>query len=335
MVALVSLPSEEVLEPGRIDDFDVLKLKNSFYNSGTLSAEDADELFALHDSYRGGHPPWADFFVEAISDYVIDQVEPEGYLAAEGSLWVVERISKSGRIARKDNFELLVNVLDKARWTPVSLVRLALEQVRIAVVEGDGPLRAGQSLEKGRLSSPEVEVVRHILCAFGGGAGVALTRPEIDVLFEIDDAIVDWSVNPAWTDLFVKAVTNVAMAASGHAVPPREKALKRDEWVERRGECATQSLLFALVASSLEAIKDIYHDQSPEERALARLEQQRIEIITNEEIASVDVAWLCERIEHSAQLTSGDLPLATHLKSLSARIHPDLRATVDRLGRAA
>ena len=39
----------------------------------------------------------------------------------------IERISRDGRVETKTELELLVNVLDKARWAPQSLVRFALD----------------------------------------------------------------------------------------------------------------------------------------------------------------------------------------------------------------
>lgn len=335
MVALVSLPVDQIVKPGWIDGGDVLKLKTKFYDCGFLSDEEAETLFGLCEPDGGETPVWADFFIDALSDYFVNQLEPEGYVTADGAAGLIERIASQGRIDHKIDFDLLIRVIDTARWTPASLVRLALEQIKFAVADGDGPLRSGQSLERGRISSAEVEIVRHILCAFGGRDQVALTRAEVEVLFDINDAIADWSVNPAWTDLFLKAVTNAVMAASGQAVPARDVALRRDEWVERRGECAARTLLFGLVASSLGAIEDSYIEQSPEAQALARLEHQRIEIITGEKISGVDADWLSERIGRSKDVNADELALVTHLESLSQRMHPDLRAAIDRLGKAA
>ena len=44
---------------------------------------------------------------------------------------------------------------------------------------------------------------------------------------------------------------------------------------------------------------------SSEERAIARLERQRIEIITNEAIAEVDAAWLSERLGRAGAVNPG------------------------------
>ena len=79
----------------------------------------------------------------------------------------------------------------------------------------------GRRPSAGTIREPEVELVRRILYAFGGDGSVAVTRAEAEVLFDINDAIADPTANPAWADLFVKAITNVVMAASGRSVPTR------------------------------------------------------------------------------------------------------------------
>jgi hypothetical protein len=247
----------------------------------------------------------------------------------------MDRVAQDGRVARKTELDLIVNVLDKSRWSPVSLARCALAQVKRAVVNGDGPLRAGEMSEKGKISEPEVELVRRILYAFGGDGNVAVTRDEAEVLFDINDAIADPEANAAWTDLFVKAVANVVMSASGQAVPTREEALRRDAWLMERGELSPASLLAAMVSSSLDAVRSAYQDQSAEERALARLEHQRIEIITNEVITQAEAAWLSERIGRDGRLTPNEAALVAYLKKESPNIHPDLQAAVDRLAEAA
>ena len=58
--------------------------------------------------------------------------------------------------------------------------------------------------------------MRRILYAFGGEGGVAITRAEAEVLFDINDASQGANNDPEWTDLFVKAIANCIMAASGY-----------------------------------------------------------------------------------------------------------------------
>ncbi|MEE9359757.1 MAG: hypothetical protein V3U85_04665 [Hyphomicrobium sp.] len=335
MGSLKSISVDEIMKRGSIKDVDVLRFRAAFYHDDVISAEEAEALFAMNDACSVQDPSWVDFFIEAVTDHIIDQTEPEGYLTAENAEWLIAHITRDGKVKRKTEVDLLVNVLEKARWSPVSLVRFALEQVKAAVIEGEGPFRPDQSPPKGQISESEVELVRRMLYAFGGDGNVAVTRAEAEVLFDINDATADAEPNPAWTDLFVKAVANVVMAASGQMVPTREEALRRERWLADRGELSPGAMLSAMVTTSLDAVRGAYHDQSPEERALARLEHQRIEIITNEVITAAEAEWLCERIGRDGRLTPNETALVAYLKKESPNIHPELQATVDRLSQAA
>ena len=336
MSALQSLPITEMLQRGSIKAVDVLRLKTALHTDCAISADEAEALITLNEACTLQDQAWADFYVDTLTDYLVNQLEPEGYLTAEEAHRFASRIAPEGIIARKSELDLLINVLDRSRWSPVGLSRLALQQMKRAVVDGDGPLRERHPGQQGTIRECEVELVRRILYAFGGEGSVAITRPEAEVLFDINDNIRDPQSNAAWTDLFVKAVTNVVMAASGHGVPTREEALRRDAWLmEARGELSPLALLSAMVSSSINAVGAAYQEQSAEERALVRLEQQRIEIITNEEITQAEAGWLCERIGRDGRLTPNEAALVGYLQKESPKIHPDLQAAVERLAHAA
>lgn len=335
MGGLGLLRFEEIMRGGSINDVDVLRLRGALHDDGIVSADEAEMLFRLNEACPSQHPAWADLFSETLTDYLVDQSEPEGYLTTDDAKRLIGRVTSGGRSPRRVELDLIVNVLDRSRWSPVSLSRFALEQVKRAVTDGDGPLRAGHAPVKGTIREPEVELVRRILYAFGGDGSVAVTRAEAEVLFDINDAIADPAENPVWADLFVKAITNVVMAASGRAVPTREEGLRRDAWLIERGELSPSALLAAMVRSSLDAVWGAYREQSPEEQALARLEHQRIEIITSEVITEAEAAWLCGRIGRGGRLTANETALIAYLKKECAAMHPDLQATVNRLAEAA
>jgi hypothetical protein len=336
MSGLRSLPLEEMLSRQTIAFDDLLQLKRVFYEEGVTSAQEAELLITMHRTCKVHHADWPDFFVEAITDYLILQESPRGYLTAANAGWLIDQVSRNGRIDSKTELELVRNVLDKARWAPASLSRFALEQVKHAVVTGAGPLRQGKAIPAGRISESEVDLLRRILYAFGGDGHVAVTRAEADVLFDIDEAVAGAPANPLWTDLFVKAIANVMMSASGYSVPSREEALRQDADIED-DETQTSMLfsLLSMVHANLSSMQDAYYDQTVEERALARLERQRIEIITHEELAEPDPAWLVGRLGRGGRLTPSEQALVSYLNHESPRVHPAITEAVCRLGEAA
>jgi hypothetical protein len=334
MGVLGNLAVAEIKARGSIKDADVLKLRRNYYADGQVTAEEADIIFALNDSCPVQDPGWADCFVETITDYVVDQAKPEGYLTTDNADWLIARISKDGRIETKTELELLINVLDKARWVPQSLVRFALEQVKDAVINGTGPLRSGKMLEAGVVTEADVDIMRRIIYSFGGDGNLAVTQPEADILFDIDGATAEAENHPSWRDLFVKAIANCVMAASGYATPSREEVLARDAWLDRRGDLALDKMV-AGIASGLRGIFEGYREQSDEERAIARLTQQKIEIVTNEALTSIEAGWLAERIGRDGTLSPNERALLMFLKAESPSIHPNLQALVDKAAAAA
>lgn len=325
---------DEIIARGAVGDADVQRLRAAYYADGVIGPYEVDALFRINDACRVQSPAWSDLFVEALTDFLVNQAEPEGYVNADNAHWLIDRIGEDGVIQSRTELELLVNVLDKARWSPASLVSFALQQVERAVISGDGPLRAGQSLEPGRITGGEVEMLRRILFAFGGDGNIAVTRAEADVLFRINDACAEGPSNPAWDDLFVKAIANVIMGASGYKVPNRDEALRRERWLEQRGELSVGGMLSGMMRG-LGAVWSAYTEQSSEERAIARLERQRIEIVTNEEITEGEIDWLSERICRDGKLTPNEQALLDFLRRESPKVHPKLQALVDRFGRAA
>jgi hypothetical protein len=335
MGVLAAVAVAEIKARGSIKDADVLKLRRSYYyDDGRISAEEADTIFALNDSCPVQDPAWSDCFVEMITDYIVNQAEPVGYLTADNASWLLDRIARDGRVQSKTELELLVCVIEKARWVPQSLIRFALDQVKEAVISGSGALRDGGRLEPGVVGEADVQLLRRIVFSFGSDGNIAVTRPEAEVLFDIDEATAEAPNHPAWTDFFVKAIANSVMAASGYATPPREIALAQEAWLERRGELSLEAIL-AGMGSGVKDLFGGYRQQTDEERAIQKLTQQKIEIVTHEAVTEAEASWLAQRIGRDGTLSPNEQALLAFLKAESPSIHPLLRELVDRAAAAA
>ena len=142
MSVLDAISVAEISARGTISEAEVSALRRAFYEDGKIDAAEATALCALNRSCATQDASWADCYVEMLTDYIVNQDKPHGYVTAENAEWLASQITIDGRIETKTELELLVNVLDKARWSPQSLVAFALDQVKTAVVEGTGPLRA-------------------------------------------------------------------------------------------------------------------------------------------------------------------------------------------------
>ncbi len=333
MTEFKGISIDSIIERGSISETDVLKLRSLTYADGHISSQEAETLFRLNDAGLSVPWTWNHYFIEAITDYLVNQVEPVGYITAQNASWLIDRVSHDGHADTRTKLELIINVIDRARWAPESLVQFALAQVRDNVLTGKGVLRDGTNLEPGSIGEADVELLRRILYAFGGDGNVAVTRAEAEVLFEINDALDDKS-SVAWSDLFVKAIANSVMSVSSYAVPTREEALRRDAWLDYHTDLSPLGLIKKIKKSGTSLLND-YRRLTREEDALDRLERQRIELIVNEKTTEGDSTWLAGRFAQDGKVNENEAALFAYLRADCPDIDPALKDLVTRHAPAA
>jgi hypothetical protein len=332
MSTLTQSVIEEICQRGTISDADVQRLRRMIYGEAAIIVTQAEQLFRMNAAIASPPASWKDFFVEALTDYAINEAEPRGYITLANAKWLIDCIGKFGKADSRLTLELVINIIEKSRWVPETLVKFALETVKTAIVTGSGELRVGSDAKGGQITDGEVDLLRRIIYAFGGDGMIAVTRAEAEVLFDINAAVAEATIAPAFTDLFVKATLNAMMAASGYAVPSREIALKAEAFPAARGDVTIDGVIASMTKSPMLAI---YKEQSSEERAIARLERQRIEIITNEEVTQGEVDWLVERLSRDGKLTPNEQALVAVLKRENPQINPAFAPALLRLRKAA
>jgi hypothetical protein len=330
MRVVKSVPVEEIVCRGSIKDSDVSRLSRAFVSDQHLSEQDADTLFAMTVACPVQAPSWNRFFVDTLTGYVLRQMEPEGYVTAEKAAWLQQRIVSGGRVRSSIEFHLLMSVIERARWVPISLAALALEEIKAAVVNGDGPLRAGKVTVHGIILDAEVDLLRSVICAFGRGSSLPMTRTEAEVLFDISAATAASVPPAAWTEFYVQAVTNLALSSAGFAAASREQVLKAEV-----GKRHVDAPIETQIEHILMSVRADYRRQSQEERALSRLERQRIEIVTNEDLDMGDSAWVAERLLRGRRRSPVEIAVVAHLYR-ECLLSDDVRAPLqDRDGQAA
>ena len=186
---------------------ETLALRRTVWPDGQISAAEAGILFELNRVSSQPSPEWIDFFVEAITAYLVEQAEPRGYVSDENAAWLMQAINHDGKVDTLAELELLVKIIERAENVPDTLKSFALQQVRHAVLHGEGPTRHGDSLKPGSIGTAEVRLLRRVLYAAGGAAPAHINRDEAALLFEIKDATLEGSNAPEWQTLFVQAVS--------------------------------------------------------------------------------------------------------------------------------
>ena len=315
----------------KISAEDVFFLRQTVYADGLASRQEAEMLLGLNDACAIRDPLWTPFVAESVCDYIVHQEVPQGYLSDYNARWLMSRLVHNGVVDGDCELELLVKVIETAKSVPLDLLRFTLEQVRLAVITGCGPMAFGSLLEKGRITKEETDLVRRVLYAMGSDGNIAITRPEAEMLFEINDASVDSLNDPSWNELFVKAVANHMMAVSGYNVGTREDALRHDAFLGDTSSMFT-GFFTKMLSGGAAAVKDAWKTEDSIEDRFAEANHDRaIASAEAEKITQGEAGWVAARIGGDGRLHDNERKLIEFLKEESPSLHPDLMVLLDKV----
>jgi hypothetical protein len=318
-----------MLARGKITADDVLELQHRVFWKGVVTPGDAEMVFALNDRLeKNADPSWKPFFVEALTDYIVLQAEPRGYISDANADWLIERIARSGSVDTACELELLVKTLERAELSPVKLVTFALEQVKWGVIGAEGYVGACHQCELGVIDRAETELVRRILFAFGGDGNISITRQESGVLFDINDSTSETKNDPSWPDLFVKALANFLLATSGYQVPTRQEALRREAWLDEPA-AGVGAFMGDMLSGGLNAMWEAVRHGTIDGEPRRTGGSSGLTIGFEPLETADDARWLAERIRRDHVLRADEAALINFLKEKQAFLHPQFAPILD------
>src|SRR5579871_3392605 len=215
-----------------IDPATALQVRRAIYSHDPLTRADMDLVFAT--ARKAGPAPcaeWVSLFCEAVTDYVVHQNEPADYIPAAKVDWLVQTLTENGGIASRAEFDMLIDVMTHALGVPTSLSGFALREIETAITQGRRGAITGEDHAAGVVTKADVEALRAVLYAAKTGTAEHVTREEAEALFDIAHAAKQ--VDPAFNDLFARAVGNYLMAINAH-VPDAAEALHFDKWLDEK-----------------------------------------------------------------------------------------------------
>lgn len=116
---------KELLADGIIDAAEVKELEEVLYEDGVIDKDEADFLFELNNAVSGKEnaPEWKDFFVKAITSFVLDDEQSNGEVDDDEAKYLYDQIKGDGQI---DDIEkaLLENIKAKSKNFPSLLAEL-------------------------------------------------------------------------------------------------------------------------------------------------------------------------------------------------------------------
>lgn len=230
--------AEQAAADGAISAEEILSLRRAGWGDGAISPEEAEAIFLVNDSLEDPSVEWAEFFVEALCEFVVNGVEPKGYVSQSQADWLTARVNHNGSLQSMTELELLVKVIEKALNVPQSLKDFVIAQVEQAVLTGEGPTRGGH-LERGNVNTVEAQILRRAIFAQAGDRPAAVSRGEAEMLFRLKDATLSANNAPEWKRLFVQGVGSYLSGYTSYTPLEAPRAAE----LERFMDANTPSLL--------------------------------------------------------------------------------------------
>ncbi|XUU61443.1 hypothetical protein ACRAQ6_04000 [Erythrobacter sp. HA6-11] len=200
--------ADKVAEDGVVTPSELADLRQLGWGDGKIYREEAEAIFAINNTLNSRDDQWVDFFVEAISEFVLNGSEPRGMCDEDEAKWLIGALDHDGKLDSMAELETLVRIVEKAQNVPDLLKNYALRQIEQAVLTGTGPTRCGGDLAACHISAAECRLVRRLIFASGGHGPAAVSRYDAEFLFRLKDETLQEENAPQWDDLFVDGVAN-------------------------------------------------------------------------------------------------------------------------------
>lgn len=324
-------------DQSRITDEDVLKFRREVFEDMLVSRAEAEGVFALNNSIENTSKAWNDFFVEVMVDYCVNQAKPHGYMSENNADWLVAQITKDGRLDTNSELELVIKIIERAKEVPAQFAAFALEQVAVAVLEGNGTLLNNEDLKAGVIGAPEANLLRRVLYGVGSEGRLAVSKEEVEVLFELNDMTVEAENHAEWTDVFIKAVACHLMAVDGYHAVDRKEAMRREAWLDD-----TEVDVAGMLSKTLSSVGDLMKgglfggairsgSNTMDDAWAERNAQMEAEAEQANNIDEVESHWLVERIGRDGILHENEKALISYLKQESPSLHSSLKPLLEKV----
>jgi hypothetical protein len=250
-------------------------------------------------------------FIEALTDYVVRQEEPAGYINDAKADWLIAAMSRD-RCAKDDEVEALIYVLEQADAAPPRYAAFVLETLKSLIL--------GRAGAKG-VTAADVERLRRVLFAAGGDSNVGVSRHEAEALFDLNDALRGAANDPAWSDFFVRAVANAVLYQATWQAPDAQTELGREAWL---ADTAFHLPNLKALRHPLRALKTpgvgeawragVAADEATEARAA--------------QVTPDEAHWLTARIGKDGQTDPNEQALLRFLADNASSLDPELKTLV-------
>ena len=302
MMASVNDILTQALADKVIDPAEFSQLRRKIFDDGHVSLQEADMIFLFDMQAESLPEGWADFFVGAITDFLIRQTLPTGYVDSIHSAWLMERIEYDDQINEDTEMELLLNILRLAVDVPRDLEVYALNKVRDKIISRG--LNGQLSIQ-----AQDVDLLKRVLYASSGSGGFSICREEAQFLFELDEICQHAENAPEWQKLFVGATANHLMTMGA------PKLLDRQTMKELQEKPLKMDWSLSGIKSSFFAWESEYKNKE-QSFFLNETAMQEAEAIT-----ALEADWLVKHLNRDGVLSLNERALLKFIKEECTNVH--------------
>ena len=324
-----------IANTGKVEAADIRALRMAIFGDGVVSRSEAESLFAIERSRSAHNDDWSTLFVEALTDYALNQEPPTGYLSDSTAAWIADEIGKRKTPSTDADLELVTNLIEQAREVPASFAAFALRLAKTEVIYGDGPDARGRMHAPGRVTEADVLTLQRILWGAGSEGQLAVSRDEAEALFAIADATTGAENDPKFDDLFAKAIGNYLLGATGRAVPSRETALRWETEAPHKADLVSvlghlfssaQRFGVAPIGETMRNVTTLAEDVEAEHahRNMVReIDMEMAAIMT-----PAKAGWLLERVNKNGTMNGPEKALLRFVQREASVLDPSLKDVI-------
>lgn len=299
--ALMSL-ADDIAADRKISADEALRMRREIFPDGVVTRQEADVMVALQGRVANSDEAWANAFVEAIVDHVLQSGAHAGHVDEAAVTWLIASFGYEG--AAETEFEVVLKVLERAESAPDSLSVFARQRV-------------AQHVASAAMGPDEVALVRRCLYASAGSGAVAVTEAEAKWLFALDAECDGRANDDAWGDLFVKAVLNHLMGRRAPKLLEAEGMAARQAWLQspEKGVAAFWSSIFRGGFTAFRE-KLNYREVDATE---AHYEAVNAEYEEDARLTLVELAWAVGLSKEDGKQTANEVALLAALNEFEAQ----------------
>ena len=106
--------ADQAVADGVISADEILSLRRESWSDGQICADEAEAIFLINDHIDVATGEWMEFFIEAMGEYIVNTLEPRGYVTQDQADWLIAKIDHDGNVNGVTELELLVHVFEKS-----------------------------------------------------------------------------------------------------------------------------------------------------------------------------------------------------------------------------